>query len=205
MVIAIDGLSINGKTTLANRIAQKLDYKCFNTGAVYRCYALYIMNNNLDLNEIEKLIKRLKLINISFREKRIILNGDDVTDNIYTNEISIFSTEIATIPEIHKIVNQYQKKFIKNNDTVMEGRDIGTRIAPKAEYKFYLYANLEVRAKRLQKSKDISFEKALETINQLDEMDINDKLFIKPKDAIEIDTSNMSIDEVFNLIMSYIK
>ena len=200
MVITIDGLCENGKTTLALRIARTLGFKCFNTGAIYRCYALYMKENH-----IVDHFSELKHLNISFDNKNVLLNDIDVTDKIYTPEISLYSTEIASISEIKDIVNQYQKNFINQYDTVMEGRDIGTRIAPNADIKFYLYASDIVRANRIQKSKNISFDEALKNIKQLDDMDINDGLFVKPENSIEIDTSNLDIEEVYNLMMDKIK
>ena len=204
MVITIDGLSVNGKTTLANRIASHYGFKCFNTGAVYRCYALYMKKNNLTTEKIEFLISELKKLTVSFEGKKVLLNDVDVTNEIFTIEISVYSTEIASTPEIKSLIREYQKSFIDKNDTVMEGRDIGTRIAPEADIKFYLYADKEVRAKRMQKSKNISFDEALKTIEQLDKMDINDKLFIKPEHAIEIDTSNLNLDDVYTIMINEI-
>ena len=149
MIIAIDGLGVNGKSTLAKMIANKLQLKYFNVGSIYRCIAFEIINNNLDVNDIKSVIEHLKLIDIDFNTDKVFLSGIDVTDKIRTEIISVKSTEWATIPEIKEQVRKIQKDFLSKNNTVIEGRDICTRIAPNADFKFYLYSDFETRVKRL--------------------------------------------------------
>ena len=205
MIIAIDGLGVNGKSTLAKMLAKKLNLKYFNTGSIYRCIALEIINNNLDIHNIENVIKHLKLINIDFDSERVFLEGIDVTNQIRTETISVKSTEWATIPEIKELVRKIQKEYINQNDVVIEGRDICTRIAPNADFKFYLYSNFETRVARLydsNKSEDIDIIRNILIIR--DKIDIDGKNFIKPKDAIEIDTTNLSINDVYNIMLEKI-
>ena len=149
MIIAIDGLGVNGKSTLAKMLSNSLSFKYFNTGSIYRCIALEIINNNLDVNDIKSVIEHLKLIDIDFNTDKVFLSGIDVTDEIRTEIISVKSTEWATIPEIKEQVRKIQKDFLSKNDTVIEGRDICTRVAPNADFKFYLYSDFETRVKRL--------------------------------------------------------
>ena len=205
MIITIDGLSVNGKTTLAHLLSDTLGYKCFNTGAVYRCYALHMKKNNLNVDNRKQLINELKKLTINFDGNKIILNNIDVTEELYTIEISVYSNAIAPTPEIKELVRKYQKSYLKKYNTIMEGRDIATRIAPNADIKFYLYADKEKRIERMQKYNKIDFNEALKKIEKIDEVDINNGLFIKPENAIEIDTSNMSIEEVYNLMLKEIK
>lgn len=205
MIIAIDGLGVNGKSTLAKMLANNLNLKYFNTGSIYRCIALEIINNNLDIHNIENVIKHLKLINIDFDSERVFLEGIDVTNQIRTETISVKSTEWATIPEIKELVRKIQKKYINQNDVVIEGRDICTRIAPNADFKFYLYSDFETRVARLydsNKSEDIDTIRKNLIIR--DKIDIDGKNFIKPKDAIEIDTTNLSINDVYNIMLETI-
>lgn len=205
MIIAIDGLGVNGKSTLAKMLANNLNFKYFNTGSIYRCIALEIINNNLDVHNIENVIKHLKLINIDFDSERVFLEGIDVTNQIRTETISVKSTEWATIPEIKELVRKIQKEYINRNDVVIEGRDICTRIAPNADFKFYLYSNFETRVTRLynsNKSEDIDTIRNNLIIR--DKIDIDGKNFIKPKDAIEIDTTNLSINDVYNIMLEKI-
>lgn len=205
MIIAIDGLGVNGKSTLANMISQELVYKNFNTGAVYRCIALEIINRKLDVEKIEEVVEELKDIKIDFIKDRVILNGNDVTKEIRTEQISVKSTEWGTMFPIKELVRRIQRDFIKENDTVIEGRDICTRIAPNADVKFYLYSDFETRVKRLwntEQSMDINEVK--NNLIHRDKIDIEGGNFIKPVDAIEINTTQLSIDQVYNIMIHHI-
>lgn len=205
MIIAIDGLGVNGKSTLAKMLANNLNLKYFNTGSIYRCIALEIINNNLDIHNIENVIKHLKHINIDFEGEKVFLNGIDVTKKIRTEIISVKSTEWATIPAIKELVRKIQKEYINQNDVVIEGRDICTRIAPNADFKFYLYSNFETRVNRLYNSnKSIDIETIRSNLTIRDKLDIEGKNFIKPKDAVEIDTTNLSINDVYNIMLEKI-
>ena len=113
MIIAIDGLGVNGKSTLAKMLANYLNLKYFNTGSIYRCIALEIINNNLDIHNIENVIKHLKHINIDFEGEKVFLDGIDVTKQIRTETISVKSTEWASIPEIKELVRKIQKEYTK--------------------------------------------------------------------------------------------
>ena len=205
MIIAIDGLGVNGKSTLAKMLSNSLGVKYFNTGSIYRCIALEIINNNLDVHEIRSVIEHLKLIDIDFNTDKVFLSGIDVTDEIRTEIISVKSTEWATIPEIKELVRKIQKDFLSENDTVIEGRDICTRIAPNADFKFYLYSDFETRVKRLYNSnKNVDINTIRDNLLIRDRLDIDGGNFIKPKNAIEIDTTNLSINEVYNIMIEKI-
>ena len=205
MIITIDGLGVNGKSTLAEKISKKLGIKNFNTGAIYRCIALYIIEHGININDINSAIESIKNINVDFIDGNILLNGINVNDKIQTEKISFYSTKWATIPDIKSFVRKYQKEFINNNNTVIEGRDIATRIAPNADVKFYLYSDFDIRVERLwNKNKNIDKEEVRKNLLIRDELDINDGNFIKPQDAIEIDVSNYTIEEVYKLMMYHI-
>lgn len=206
MVITIDGLGVNGKTTLAKMLSQETGLKNFNTGVIYRCIALEIINKDLDLKNIKELMCQLKNINISFIGDKVFLDNEDVTNKIRTEKISFYSTKWATIPEIKQLVREFQKNFIINNDTIIEGRDIATRVAPNADIKFYLYSDFETRVKRLwEENTEISIEEIRNNLKIRDDLDINGGNFIKPENAIEIDTTEKNIDEVFEILISIIK
>ena len=206
MVITIDGLGVNGKTTLAKRISNKLGYKNFNTGAIYRCIALEITNKGLDIKDIENVISNIKDLKIDFDGNNVILNGEDVSKRIREEDISVNSTAWATIPEIKVLVRKIQKDFIEKHNTVMEGRDIGTRIAPNADVKFYLFSDFETRVKRLSlEEPGVDINTIIENLKVRDDLDINGGNFVKPTDAHEIDTSNKTIDEVYEEMMNIIK
>ena len=206
MIIAIDGLAVNGKTTLAKMISKKLNFKNFNTGAIYRCIALEMINKNLDINHIETVIEHLKNIDINFEGTKVILNGKDVSEEIRTEKISLCSNKWATNEQIKEIVRKKQKEFISKYDTVIEGRDIGTRIAPNADIKFYLYSDFEVRANRLWlQNQSIDINVIKENLKKRDYWDMNCGNFVKPQNAIEIETSDKNINEVFKIMMKKIK
>ena len=205
MVITIDGLGINGKSTLARMISDNLNFKNFNTGAIYRCIALYIIENNLNIGKIGEIIPLISKLNINFIKDRVYLNEIDVTTKIRTEEISMYSNRWATIAEIKEVVRKIQKDFIKENNTVMEGRDIAVRIAPNADVKFYLYSDFETRVKRLWNTeKAVDIKEIRKNLQIRDDFDINKGNFVKPENAIEIDTTNYSINEVYEIMMKEI-
>lgn len=206
MVITIDGLSVNGKSTLAKMIADTLEFKNFNTGAIYRCIALYIVENKLNIEELEKVLPIISELDIDFNGDSVYLNNIDVTNKIRTEEISLYSNKWATIPQIKDVVRKIQKDFIQSNDTVMEGRDIATRIAPEADIKFYLCSEFETRVYRAWNAKkNIDIDEIRKNLQKIDEIDINCGNFVKPENAIEIDTTNYTIEEVYEIMMEEIK
>lgn len=206
MIVAIDGLGVNGKSTIAKRLSNQLGFYNFNTGAIYRCIALEIISKGIDINNIEEVKSKFENIEITFQDERVILNGKDVTKYLRTENISLMSTKWATIPEIKEIVRKIQKDFLETHDTVIEGRDICTRIAPNADVKFYLFSDFETRVQRLwnaEKKTDIS--KVRNNLKKRDELDLNDGNFVRPIDAIEIDTTNLSLDQVYYIMINEIK
>ena len=206
MIITIDGLSINGKSTLAEMISKEMNIKNLNTGAIYRCVALEILNKNLDINNIEEVINKISNINIDFYNSETLLNGLDVTKRIREEEISILSTKYGIIPEIKQLVRKIQVDFIKNNNVIIEGRDIATRIAPNADIKFYIYADFETRVERLYKQlKNMDIDEVEKELKLRDEIEINSGSFLRPVDAIEIDTTDKDINEVFEIMMKEIR
>lgn len=205
MVITIDGLGVNGKSTLASMISKVLKFKNFNTGAIYRCIALRIIENKLDVEDIDSVLKEIENIHIDFIDDKVFLDGKDVSKDIRTEQISVCSTKWATIPKIKEFVRTFQKTFIKKYDTVIEGRDIATRIAPDADVKFYLYSDFETRVKRLWlQNTNEKIETIRKNLQERDEVDLNGGNFVKPLNAIEINTTNYTIDEVYNLMMQEI-
>ena len=205
MVITIDGLGVNGKSTLASMISKTLNFKNFNTGAIYRCIALRIIENKLDVKDIDTVLKEIENIHIDFIDDKVFLDGKDVSKDIRTEQISVCSTKWATIPKIKEFVRTFQKTFIKKYDTVIEGRDIATRIAPDADVKFYLYSDFETRVKRLWlQNTNEKIETIRKNLQERDEVDLNGGNFVKPLNAIEINITNYTIDEVYNLMMQEI-
>lgn len=212
MVIAIDGMSAAGKSTLAFDLARKLNLKYLNSGSIYRCIALKIMNGEIDIND-DDLENKIINLNIDFKiiddKQHVFLDGIDVTDKIRLEEISVYTPKIANNHIIKPAIREIQKKFVDAGNVVIEGRDIGTRIAPNADYKFYLYSTLEKRAERLyngvKDKQDVTYDEIYNNLKNRDAKDINDGNFIKPENAIEIDTTSVDLEEALNIMLSYIK
>lgn len=204
MVITIDGLSANGKTTLASRLAACLGFKSFSAGAIYRALTLEIINKNLDTNNIPLLIEQLKNINLDFEEDKVYLNGEEVSQKLRTDEITLYSTIWGLIPEIKELVRSVQKNYANKNNVIMEGRDIASRVVPDAEIKFYLYADFSTRVKRFSIVKNISEEAAAQKLQEIDKLDMQGN-FVKPTAAYEIDTTNLTLDEVIGIMLKIVE
>lgn len=205
ITITIDGLSTNGKTTLANLLAKKYGFKNFNTGAIYRSIALIMIRENLDIRNIKQVLSRIKNIKIDFKEDLVFLNDEDVTEKIKSKEISLLSTVWATNLELKEFVRKFQKDFIKRNNVIMEGRDIGTRIAPNATIKFYLYSDFATRVERKWKQNEIKTKEEIrKELLAIDDLDVNHGNFVKPSNAIEIDTTKYTLKELYEKMLDLI-
>lgn len=212
MIISIDGFSATGKSTIAFLLADKLKLKYLNSGSIYRCIALKIMNKEFNVNDSD-IYEKIVNMNIDFKiennNQRVYLDNIDVTDDIRKEEVSVFTPTFANNPVIKSAIREIQKKIVNEGNVVIEGRDIGTRIAPNAEYKFYLYCSLDERARRVYaeriKKEKITYEEIYNDIDKRDKKDILDGNFIKPSNAIEIDTTNSSCEEILNKMLTYIR
>lgn len=212
-IIAIDGPAGSGKGTITKLIAKKLNLVYIDTGATYRSIALASLKNNIKLEEKEKIIELAKKVNIDFDlNGKTYLNGKDVSSEIRSNEVSNIVSPISSIPEIREIMVDLQRKMAKNKDVIMEGRDITTVVFPDAKYKFYLDADIEERARRRYlQNKEMNIESNMEDlIDSIKKRDYNDMhkpvgALKRTNDQIYIDSTNMTIDEVVEKIISYIK
>ena len=206
MVITIDGLSGNGKTTLADMIAKHLGYKRVSAGDFFRCITYEMLTKGLDIdNNRDQTIDALNALDISYDDNNnVLLNGVNVTEAIRSNEVSVNSSKIANNKDIQSIVTLLQRHYLDKNNVVIDGRDVGTRVAPDADFKFYIYADRETRIKRLMDEKPgterAQIEKELET---RDLYDLRGN-FVRPMGAYEIETSNKSLDEVCQEMLSHI-
>lgn len=213
MVIAIDGMSATGKSTLAFNLAKELGLTYLNSGSIYRCVALKIMRKEISVEDENKLIEDIINMNINFviedDIQKVYLDNEDVTLRIKDEEVSVFTSKYAGLPALKTAIRTIQKKFVEKDNVVIEGRDIATRIAPQADYKFYLHASLDTRANRLYNGikdrQNVTREEVYINLKNRDEKDIEDKNFIKPVDVIEIDTTNLTIDEALEVMLSHIK
>ena len=203
-IITIDGPSGAGKSTVAKLIADKLGFKYLDTGAMYRAVTLYMIENQVDIKNEEEVINALNKLNIGFDSNyRIYLDSQDITEDIRKEKVVKFVSEVSAISSVRRKMVDLQRDIAKEDNYILDGRDAGSVVFPNADYKFYLEASLEERAKRrykeeLSKEVDISFEAVKESIKKRDKYDSNrkDSPLVVPENAIIIDTTNMTIDEV---------
>ena len=221
IVIAIDGHSSTGKSTVAKKLAKELEYKFVDTGAMYRTVTLYAMRNGwLNQGEIDEnmLIESLSLIEINFEfnseteTNDVILNGENVEKAIRTMEVSENVSAVAKIDEVRQKLVQIQKQLGEEKGIVMDGRDIGSVVFPNAELKIFMTAGADIRAKRRykelkEKGEDPTFEEVLKNVKHRDHIDSNRKnsLLIQAEDAIKIDNSDLTQEEQFNKILHLAK
>lgn len=203
-IITIDGPSGAGKSTVAKLIADKLGFKYLDTGAMYRAVTLYMIENQVDIKNEEEVINALNKLNIGFDSNyRVYLDSQDITEDIRKEKVVKFVSEVSAISSVRRKMVDLQRDIAKEGSYILDGRDAGSVVFPNADYKFYLEASLEERAKRrykeeLSKEVDISFEAVKESIKKRDKCDSNrkDSPLVVPENAIIIDTTNMTIDEV---------
>ncbi len=215
-IVAIDGPAGSGKGTVTEILSKKLKLNCIDTGAMYRCVTLSIIKNNINIDDIDKINELLDKINIEFiedkDEKLVKLNGEDVTREIRDNPVNKMVSKVSSIKEVRLKLVELQRKMAETKDIIMEGRDITTVVFPNADVKLYIDADLEVRAQRRfeqNKSKNIecTYEQVLDDMRKRDEDDKN-KEFGALKiadDAIIIDSTNMTLNEVVNKINKIVK
>ena len=203
MIIAIDGPSGSGKSSIAKIISEKLNIQHLDTGAMYRLLALKLLNENL---EYDKSI--LSELNIKIQDNKFFLDDIDVTTKIRDNEVSKKASSVSKIKEVREYMVDLQRKISGEQDIVLDGRDIGTVVFPKADIKIFLTATIEERAKRRAiEDNSVSYEKILYDMKKRDEQDStreNSPLKIAD-DAIVIDTTNMDIDAVTNKIIELVE
>lgn len=215
--IAIDGPSGAGKSTMAKLISQKLGIIYLDTGAMYRALALKAIRSNIDTHDSEKVSRLLSDFDIRIRyekgSQKVILNGEDVSDKIRTDEVSMGASNVSAIPAVRKRLVELQQKMARNTSVVMDGRDIGTHVLPNAQVKIFLTASVAMRALRRyneQKEKGILKKNLEEIEKEIEIRDYNDSHRVasplkQADDAVLLDTSNYSIDESVEKILEIIR
>ncbi len=216
-IITLDGPASTGKSSLAKRLSNKLGYIHIDSGSMYRAATLFALR--LDPERILRpniFVKYLSEIKIDFKknheEQKIFLNNEDVSHEIRKTYITNEVSNVAKIPELRTFLVNKQKEFGKNKGVIMDGRDIGTIVFPNAECKFFLTAKVEVRAKRryleqLKQGINQTYKMVLDNLIMRDGLDtkrVNSPLK-KAVDAIEIDVSNMTLDDVYKKLLTHIK
>lgn len=213
IIIAIDGHSGCGKSTTAKGVAKELEYSYIDSGAMYRAVTLYFIDNKVDYDKVDSVLKALDDINLSFAYSRereqseIILNGQNVEKQIRGMNVSKFVSKVSSIVEVRRQMVAQQRRMGKSKRIVMDGRDIGTNVFPNAELKFYVTANIDVRVDRRmlelkEKGLNANFEEVKDNLLSRDTQDQRRKEnpLIKAKDAKMMDTSYMNIEEQIELV-----
>ena len=221
ITIAIDGFSSTGKSTIAKELAKKLKYVYVDSGAMYRAVTYFAMENSIISDTFfykDELIKRLDDIILTFKYNtslgfaEIYLNNVNIEKEIRTLGVSKLVSKVAEVSEVRKKLVEQQKKFGENKGVVMDGRDIGTVVFPNAELKLFMNASASKRAKRrfdelIKRGDQVTFEEILKNVEYRDHIDSTryDSPLIKASDAIEIDNSNLTLDEQFNIIYTIVQ
>ncbi len=209
--IAIDGPAASGKSTIAKKIAEKLNIEYIDSGAMFRAVTLYLLENKTSVEEadFDKIFKSLEL---DFKNRRMYMNSKDVEDKIRDNNISKNVSDVALNKAVRCELLEIQRKLGKNKSIIMDGRDIGTTVFPDARYKFFLTASVEERARRRyselkNKGQDVDYASIVEELKTRDHIDSTREIspLKMADDAIKIDTSLMTIDEVVDAIIDHIE
>lgn len=220
IIIAIDGFSSTGKSTIAKQLAKKLNYIYVDTGAMYRAVTLYAMNNNYISSgsfSPDSLINDLNNVKLSFHFNKelgfaeMYLNNTNVEREIRTIDVSKLVSKVSTIPEVRRKLVHEQQEMGKDKGIVMDGRDIGTVVFPDAELKLFMTASADKRATRrykelLDRGDKVKYEEILHNVQERDRIDSTrkDSPLVKADDAIEFDNSDMGLEEQFERIMSLV-
>ena len=216
MIVAVDGPAGSGKGTVTKRIEKELGFLNLDTGATYRCVALQTLKENVDLKDEEKIIKIANDIDIKIDNTGdkdiVLLNGEDVSRDIRTKEVTSIVSQISSIIPVREKMVEVQRSLAIGKNVIVEGRDMCTVVFPNADVKIYLDASEEVRAKRRfeenkQNGIDTTYEEVLENVKMRDYNDMHKKFgaLKRADDAIVVDSSNLTIDEVVEKIKDIIK
>ncbi len=209
--VAIDGPAAAGKSTIANIIAQKFNLMYINTGFMYRAVAYICMEKSIPYTDTSSVCKVAKSLEMCFKNDRILVNGRDLTESIKKPSVSNNVSNYAAIPELRKLLVDMQQKMALKCNVIMDGRDIGTVVLKDTPLKFFLTASAGERARRRcrelkEKNIPAEYDKILNDIIKRDYMDSHREIspLVKSEDALEIDSSNLSISEVVEVISKYI-
>lgn len=209
--IAIDGPAGSGKSTISKIIAKRLDINYLDTGAMYRMCTLKVLKDGVDLNNQLAVIESIKNIDIEIKKNRFYLDGKDVSEEIRREKVSKNVSKVAAIKYVREKMVSIQQEIASKTDVIMDGRDIGTHVLPNSNNKFYLNATVKERAKRRfnelnEKGESVNFEEIKENIIKRDAYDMNrdHAPLIKADDALEVDTTNKTIEEVVSYIIERI-
>ena len=215
-IVAVDGPAGSGKGSITQIVAERLNLVTIDTGAMYRSVTLAMLDQNVGIDDLDKIVEILKNIKIEFKEeentKKVFLNGKDVTLKIRSKEVNEFVSPVSTIKIVREHLANLQREMAKTIDVIMEGRDIGTNVFPNADVKIYLDATPEERARRRFKQNEengikIPFDEILKNVKERDYIDSHREIapLKKADEAIYIDSTGMTIEEEANEVIKIIE
>jgi len=212
MIVAVDGPSAAGKSTIAKLLAKELGIEYIDTGAMYRAVALKVLRGGVDTNDEAALAALLAETGIDLEGPKVLLDGEDVSGLIRTEEVSMHASRISAIPAVRQKLVALQREMGSRKSVVMDGRDIGSNVFPKAEHKFFITASPEVRAERRlkelkERGEDASFEEVLKDVEKRDRDDTNRALnpLVQTDDAILVVTDDLNIEEALETVIIYLQ
>ncbi|MCA5588050.1 (d)CMP kinase [Finegoldia magna] len=207
--VTVDGPSGSGKSTVCKLISDILNIEYLDTGSMYRSLAYFCLKENVNLEKEEEVMQVLNSLDITFESSKIKVNGEFLNDKIRTNDVSMAASKVSTYYSVREKLVEIQRQIASDKAIILDGRDAGTNILKNADYKFYLDASPEVRAKRRfdEQKDDSSYETILKDIKLRDEQDKNRKYapLRQAEDAVLINSDDMSIDEVVEKIIEIIR
>ncbi|QDT37271.1 (d)CMP kinase [Stratiformator vulcanicus] len=212
MIITIDGPAGSGKSTAARLLAERLGFEFLNTGAMYRAIAFRVLAQGIDPSDDERVVQCAESAAIRFEKGRLTLDGDDITDAIQSESVSLAASQVAVNPAVREVLVGLQRRAAEGKRMVSEGRDQGTVVFPGAEAKFFLTATAECRARRrqaelAQRGEEVEFESLLATIRERDERDVSRAVapLVPADDAVEIDTSEITVAELVDQLATCVR
>ena len=212
LIVAIDGPAGSGKSTIAKLVAKKFNFTYIDTGAMYRMITLYLLENKISFDNLDKIQKILNEINLDMKEDKFFLNNVDVSLKIREEIINENVSKVASIKAVRENLVNLQRKIASDKNVILDGRDIGTVVFPNAQVKIFLVASAEERARRrynvfMEKKVEITYDEVLKSLKERDHLDSTRKEspLVKSSDALELDTTNLKIDEVVNFISNEIE
>ncbi len=212
LVIAIDGPAGAGKSTISKLIAKNLGINYIDTGAMYRAITYKCIKENIDVNDIQRVVDLCSRTDVDFVDNNIYLDGQRLDEEIRTLQVSSRVSDVAKIPQVREFLLEKQREIGKRSDVILDGRDVGTHIFPDAKYKFFLNASAQERGRRryqelIDKGQSVALEEIIEDIKKRDYIDSTREVapLLKADDAIEVDTTSMTIDQVVTYISDMVR